>query len=67
MRARKEKKPKSPQRQQQPPPPQQDPQTLAAAASTNAPTPTTVGTDNKRIFPSRHLDVPALYETKVRN
>jgi len=72
MRGRKEMKAskvKFPQRQPQPPPPQ-EPQPGAAAASTNPATTTaaaTVGTDNKRIFPSRHLDVPALYETQVSN
>lgn len=68
MRERKEKKAsevKSPQREHQPSLPQEH-ECLAAGFSDASKAAVAVGTDNKKVFPSRHLDVPALYDTQVR-
>lgn len=68
MRERKKKKAskiESPQRQLQPPLPQ-EPERMAAGSSDALKAAVAAGTDNKMVFPSRYLDVPALYETQVR-
>ncbi|KAM3576358.1 hypothetical protein VYU27_001709 [Nannochloropsis oceanica] len=67
MRERKKKKAskiESPQRQLQPPLPQ-EPERMAAGSSDALKAAVAAGTDNKMVFPSRYLDVPALYETQV--